>query len=267
MHWFEAAYHFKCDVINHEKSQELSTGPCKDDPPDAPTVAPASTVDADRDSMTTVVDEDSINQDVLKSPHMESMSPDDGSAGKDVAMYGNDKAEDSSKPPLMEHAHVDDESNLQESDKSQDQKIQPKRKGNPPAKAAAAKTPPKKSAMKAKAAPKKKKQRRMMRKKTRSLQITLLLQRKARRSKMKLKRSCTQFLVCLLIYLFCMLHSFIAGSPAVCILRCCKLDLRFTAWGSPLRKLWDLSQRCAARRHMMLVLSCLTIMVWCKSSF
>ena len=156
MHWFEAAYHFKCDVINHEKSQELSTGPCKDDPPDAPTVAPASTVDADRDSMTTVVDEDSINQDVLKSPHMESMSPDDGSAGKDVAMYGNDKAEDSSKPPLMEHAHVDDESNLQESDKSQDQKIQPKRKGNPPAKAAAAKTPPKKSAMKAKAAPQKK---------------------------------------------------------------------------------------------------------------
>lgn len=136
----------------NEKSQELSTGPCKDHPPVAPTVEPAPTADADHDSVTTVGGDK--DEDVLP-------KPDDGSAGQDVAMAGNDKADDALKPPLMEHASVDDESTLQpvataKNDKVPEQKIQPKRKRTPHAKATAAKAAPKQSAKKAKAAPKKK---------------------------------------------------------------------------------------------------------------
>lgn len=142
----------------NEKSQELSTGPCKDAPSVAPTVEPAPTGDADHDLVTTV--EGDKDEDVLEPSPMKCMSnPDDCSAGQDVAMAGNDKADDAVKPPLMEHASVDDESTLQpvataKNDKVPEQTIQPKRKRTPHAKAAAAKAAPKQSARKAKAAPK-----------------------------------------------------------------------------------------------------------------
>ena len=146
-----------CYQVN-EKSQELSTGPCKDAPSVAPTVEPAPTGDADHDSVTTVGGDK--DEDVLEPSPMKCMSnPDDGSAGQDVAMAGNDKADDAVKPPLMEHASVDDESTMQpvataKNDKVPEQTIQPKRKRTPHAKAAAAKAAPKQSARKAKAAPK-----------------------------------------------------------------------------------------------------------------